>query len=69
MKAELEALSAYVAQEITIETIITHGREASANGTLTFSREESAAFCDVYHFVNTKHNVIKYLKSYSIQLN
>jgi hypothetical protein len=48
--------------------VITHGREAAANGEFSFPEDEKVAFCDVYEFTNTKDNTIQYMRSYGLNL-
>ena len=47
------------AAELTLFNIITHGKEAAANG-------EKTAFCDVYSFQKATGNTIKSIMSYVI---
>jgi len=52
----------------TLQTVITHGKHASANGTITLVGDKTVAFCDVYHFSDNKNPIIKKIQSYSIEL-
>lgn len=64
----LMEISSNVADSLTIHSIITHGREASCNGKLSFPGGQVFAFCDVYHFSDTKNNIIKKMESYGISV-
>ncbi|GAB2772934.1 nuclear transport factor 2 family protein [Rhabdobacter roseus] len=56
----------------TIDHVITHGRTAAANGSMTMkdpSGEEKAyAFCDIYVFSGFKNAKIKEMTSYVIEV-
>ncbi|MEO0565495.1 MAG: nuclear transport factor 2 family protein [Chloroflexota bacterium] len=67
-EAKLREMPTDPAQHLEVETIITHGRTASINGTITDAVGTRYGFCDVVQFVNTKHNIIKSLTSYVIPL-
>ena len=54
-----------VADELKLNTIITHGRNASASGEIKMAGK-SYAFCDVYIFTSASSLIIKKLKSYVI---
>lgn len=56
-----------VAHELTLHSIITHGKEASANGEITMNGK-THAFCDVYRFTNTTSKIIKTMDSYVISV-
>jgi hypothetical protein len=53
---------------LKIQSIITHGRDASSNGTITSINGKTVAFCDVYKFKNLKNNILKKIQSYGVQL-
>ena len=56
-------------QHLRIQNIITHGDTGSVNGTITFSDQQSVAFCHVYNFRGFgKKAKIKTITSYMIQL-
>ena len=54
--------------ELIIESIITHGAEASASGEIVMKNGERYAFCDVYEFKGAKGTHIKSMKSFNIPL-
>ena len=54
--------------ELTIHSIITHGKEGAVNGTLTMENQQQYAFCDVYQFNNAKGERIKAMTSYVIEI-
>ena len=63
---EIAVMKNHVADEVVIHSIITHGREAAASGEIKMGGK-TYAFCDIYHFTNTKSNVIKEMHSYVIE--
>ncbi|MEO1288289.1 MAG: nuclear transport factor 2 family protein [Chloroflexota bacterium] len=54
--------------ELTIEHLITHGKEASASGHFVLDNDERYAFADVYIFKNTKADAIRSIQSFNIKL-
>ena len=60
---EINVMKDYIADEVVIHSIITHGREAALNGEMTMG-DKTYAFCDVYQFTNTTSDIIKEMKSY-----
>lgn len=68
VRKELESMGLEEATELIIDTIITHGDIASANGVMKFAGT-TIAFCDVYKFTGHDKNAkIKELTSYGIEL-
>ncbi|MEO1052087.1 MAG: nuclear transport factor 2 family protein [Bacteroidota bacterium] len=63
---EINVMKDYVADELIIEHIITHGREASCNGVMKMG-SKTYNFCDVYRFTNTTSLIIKEMYSYVIE--
>ncbi len=64
----LETMGDEKAEELILDTIVTHGDEAAADGVIRFSKF-SVAFCDVYKFTGHDKNAkIKQLTSYVIEL-
>ena len=64
---EINIMKAYTADELTIHSIITHGREAALNGEMKMG-DKIYAFCDVYRFTNTTSDLIKQMDSYVIEI-
>ncbi|WP_370087445.1 nuclear transport factor 2 family protein [Ekhidna sp.] len=62
---EINIMKDYVADEVTIHSIVTHGAEAALNGEIKMGGK-SYAFCDMYRFVSAGSTKIKELKSYII---
>ena len=62
---EVNAMKQYTADEMTLHHIITHGREAAANGEMKMG-DNTYAFCDVYTFTNTTSSVLRKMQSYVI---
>jgi hypothetical protein len=56
--------------ELSIDTIITHGYDGSANGILHFQDGGTIAFCDIYHFrASTNNAPINGITTYTITLS
>ncbi len=70
MRVALEGMKGAPAVALDLEKVITHGRTASANGTLTFSDGKKVAFCDVYEFAGHAATApIREIVSYAISLD
>lgn len=55
--------------ELRIDHILTHGKDGSSNGVVTYSNDKKHAFCNVYAFSSSaKHARIKEITSYIIEL-
>ncbi len=65
---EVHKMKEYVADEMTLHTIITHGKEAAANGEMKMGNN-TYTFCDVYRFANTTGLILKQIQSYVIKVN
>ncbi|HET8736139.1 MAG TPA: nuclear transport factor 2 family protein [Pricia sp.] len=63
---EVYSMKEYVADEMILHHIITHGRTASANGEIRMARK-NYAFCDVYRFTGAKGSIIREIHSYVIE--
>lgn len=63
---EVHSMKAYVADEMALFEIITHGRAASANGEIKMG-DKTYAFCDVYRFTGAKGSTLKEIHSYTIE--
>ena len=64
----LESMKSVGTSDLVIETIITHGRDASINGVIKSNSGQSHAFCDVIQFTSAAGKQIKTMTSYSIAL-
>lgn len=53
--------------ELTIERVITHGKEGAVNGVMATTAGKRYAFCDVYEFKNAAGTAIRSLLSYVIE--
>lgn len=62
---EIHQMKNEVADELTLKSIITHGKEASANGEIKIN-SNSYMFCDVYGFKGATGKIIKTMESYVI---
>ena len=54
--------------EITIDQVISHGKEGAVNGLITLKNGEQYAFADFYLFKNTKSTLIETITSYVIKI-
>lgn len=54
------------AEQISIETIITHGRDASVNGEIHTNDGKTYAFCDIFKFQGAGGTTIHSISSYLI---
>ncbi|SNT10281.1 SnoaL-like domain-containing protein [Ekhidna lutea] len=62
---EINIMKDYVADEMTVHSIVTHGAEAALNGEIKMGGK-TYAFCDVYRFSSAGSTTIKELKSYIV---
>lgn len=64
----LELMGDEIAEELILDTIITHGDTAACDGIIKYSKK-AIAFCDVYKFTGHDKNAkIRQLTSYGIEL-
>jgi ketosteroid isomerase-like protein len=68
MTQEVKTMTRWKTVSFTLHSVITHGREAAANGELHFAGGQRVAFCDVYTFKGAKGNTLQGIKSYGIIL-
>lgn len=65
----LKNMAAEEPMELTIHHIITHGKEASVDGIMKKSDQNTAyAFCDVYTFSGFKNPKISEMTSYVVEV-
>lgn len=57
----------YIADEVTLFNIITHGATAAANGEMIMGGSRYA-FCDVYEFASAGKQLIKKMTSYVMKV-
>jgi len=62
---EIRQMQNETADKLTLKSIITHGKEASANGEIKMNGN-SYMFCDVYVFKSASGKIIKTMESYVI---
>ncbi|WP_420577664.1 nuclear transport factor 2 family protein [Ekhidna sp.] len=62
---EINIMKDYVADEVIVHSIVTHGAEAALNGEIKMSGK-TYAFCDMYQFTSAGSNTIKEMRSYVI---
>ena len=63
----LEKMSNNKASELTIHSIITHGKEAAIHGEMLMEDGNNFGFSDFYEFTSVKANKVKSIVSYVIQ--
>ena len=54
--------------EITIEKVVTHGKEGAVNGMMKMKDGKQYAFADFYEFKNTTSTTIKTMASYVVEI-
>ena len=64
---EIHNLKEKVADKMTLNSIITHGKEAAANGEVKMD-DKTYAFCDVYVFTNNTDRIIEKIDYYVISI-
>lgn len=65
----LQAMSQNKATELTIHSIVTHGKEAAINGEMIMEDGNVFGFSDFYEFTSAKGSKVKSIVSYVIQKN
>ncbi|MEQ8582260.1 MAG: nuclear transport factor 2 family protein [Marinoscillum sp.] len=55
------------ASELTIHSIVTHGKEAAINGEMVMSDGSVFGFADFYEFTSAKGSQVKSITSYVVQ--
>ena len=65
---ELELMKSEKATELTIDQVLSHGKEGAANGTMKMKNGKKYAFSDFYVFKNTKSTDLKSITSYVIEI-
>lgn len=65
----LEQMSNHKVSDLTIHSIITHGREASVNGEMVMGNNDRFAFADFYKFTSAASSKIEIITSYVIKVN
>ncbi|MDQ2076695.1 nuclear transport factor 2 family protein [Marinimicrobium sp. ABcell2] len=68
----LEAMAGAEPAKLNIEHVITHGKEASVNGTISMNTDEGEqtfAFCDVYKLNGHKDPKVSAMTSYVLRVN
>src|SRR5690606_14352598 len=62
------SMAASPAKKLVLQTVITHGRDASASGEMHMASGEVYGFCDVYTFAKTTGTMLKSITSYVIEV-
>ncbi|MEX0662636.1 MAG: nuclear transport factor 2 family protein [Balneolaceae bacterium] len=65
---ELKKMESPEPFELIINNIITHGRSAAVDGTMTSPDGKVYAFCDLYKFSGLKNPKIKEMNSYVVEI-
>ncbi|WP_229201277.1 hypothetical protein [Arcticibacterium luteifluviistationis] len=58
----------YVASELILQQILSHGKEGAANGIMKMEDGKKYAFSDFYIFKGAKSTKIKSISSYVIEI-
>src|SRR3546814_823977 len=66
--AELELMKASPVKKLVLQTVVTHGRDASVSGEMHMATGEVYAFCDVYAFAKASGTTLKSITSYVIKM-
>ncbi len=64
----LQGMTIQPVESLLVDSIITHGREGAAAGTIRFKDGREYGYCDVYKFSGAKGDKIKSITSYVIEL-
>ncbi|MDR3680645.1 MAG: hypothetical protein P4L41_11830 [Flavipsychrobacter sp.] len=64
---ELKRQPSWKVKELTIDTIITHGPEASASGQIITADDKKFSFCDVYKFKRAGGTTISTITTFMIK--
>ena len=65
---ELEQMKSEKATELTIDQVLSHGKEGAVNGIIKMQNEKKYAFSDFYKFKGAKGLIIKSITSYVIEI-
>ena len=65
---ELEKMKSKKAIELTIDQILSHGKEGATNGIIKLQNGKKYAFSDFYKFKGAKGEKIKSITSYVIEI-
>lgn len=68
-RAALAQMNGNKALELTIHSIVTHGKEAAINGEMKMEDGNEFGFADFYEFSSTKGAKVKSIVSYVIEKN
>jgi len=63
-EAALRKMSDVRAESLTINGIITHGKEAALHGEMTLNTGDTYIFCDIYEFVSAGKQVVRKMHSF-----
>ncbi len=64
----LEQMKNYIIKELTVSSIITHGRKGAVNGLMKMEDGKNYSFCDIYEFSGAKGTCVKSMISYVIEV-
>lgn len=67
-KEMLMKMGQYFTQEMTVDRIITHGKEAACSGIMKMG-DEYYAFCDLYHFKSAGSQIVNSMETYVVKVN
>ncbi len=65
----MEEMKGVEVDEVIIHSIITHGKEAAANGVMVMKDGKHYAFADIYEFTSAAGNLFQKITSYAFKTN
>jgi len=65
-KQSIESMKSHTADELSIHSIITHGKEAALSGEIKMGGK-TYNFCDIYRFKSAGSTIIEQLDSYVVE--
>ncbi len=63
-EAALRKMAHVKAESLTINGIITHGKEAALHGEMTLNTGDTYIFCDIYEFVSAGKLIVRKMHSF-----
>ncbi len=67
-RAELERMKHIRVLELSISSLLSHGKEGAVQGTMLMETGQKFGFADFYEFSSAKGDKVKSIKSYIVQL-
>lgn len=67
-RAELEKMKHIGVSELTISSVLSHGKEGAVQGTMLMETGQKFGFADFYEFTGAKGNKVKAITSYVVPI-